>query len=326
VPGRPWLAVLAALLVAYQPMYGFISGAVNNDVGVNAGAAALELLLLRLLRRGITVPWGLLTGALLAILPTIKGTALSLYPVAALVLLATLWRHRRRSDWLGLVALLLAGAVVAEVSVQALSGLQASSPATGTAAVSTNANAVSNALHDLPEYASYLWEALLPRLPFMPHHFPPAQPGFALFHYPGFLIFIERGWGAFGWYDIFFPTWVYAVIFFSMCLAVPIGAWAARREWAWVRSHKLELLALLAMPVAVIMGFEAAYYTPFARPAIAEFGRYAFPAIAPTAVLVVGALAVVGRRRMLGAGVVLLVAMLGLSYAAQLLTLTSFYA
>ena len=26
-PGRPWLAVLAALLVAYEPMYGFISGA-----------------------------------------------------------------------------------------------------------------------------------------------------------------------------------------------------------------------------------------------------------------------------------------------------------
>ena len=43
--GRPWLAVLAALLVAYEPMYGFVSGIVNNDVGVNAtrggaGAAA----------------------------------------------------------------------------------------------------------------------------------------------------------------------------------------------------------------------------------------------------------------------------------------------
>jgi len=42
-PARPWLAVLAALLVTYEPMYGFISGLVNNDVGVNAGAAALEV-------------------------------------------------------------------------------------------------------------------------------------------------------------------------------------------------------------------------------------------------------------------------------------------
>jgi hypothetical protein len=44
--GRAWLAVVAALLVAFEPMYGFVSGIVNNDVGVNAGAAALELLLI----------------------------------------------------------------------------------------------------------------------------------------------------------------------------------------------------------------------------------------------------------------------------------------
>jgi predicted membrane-bound mannosyltransferase len=77
-PRRPWLAVLAALLVAYEPMYGFVSGIVNNDVGVNATAAALELLLIRLLRRGVTIPWGALTGAVLILLPSVKGTGLSL--------------------------------------------------------------------------------------------------------------------------------------------------------------------------------------------------------------------------------------------------------
>jgi hypothetical protein len=80
------------------------------------------------------------------------------------------------------------------------------------------------------------------------------------------------------------------------------------------------------MPVAVIVGFVAAYYTPGMRPAIAEFGRYAFPAIGPIALLVVGALHAFGRRRMLAAAVALLVAMIALSYAAQLLTLTGFYA
>ncbi len=49
-PRKRWLAVLAALLVSFEPMYGFISGGVNNDVGINAGAAALELLLLRMSR------------------------------------------------------------------------------------------------------------------------------------------------------------------------------------------------------------------------------------------------------------------------------------
>ena len=83
---------------------------------------------------------------------------------------------------------------------------------------------------------------------------PPAHPGFVLFTDPGFVIFVERGWAAFGWYDVLFPHWVYVVIFLAMVLAVPLGAWAARREWSWVRRHWLELLALIAMPVAVVIG------------------------------------------------------------------------
>ena len=116
-PGRPWLGVLAALLVAYQPMYGFISGAVNNDVGVNAGAAALELLLIMMLRRGVTLRLGLLTGGLLIALPIVKGTAYSLYPVVGIALLATLYRHHRRAGIPGWAALAAAALVVRELSV-----------------------------------------------------------------------------------------------------------------------------------------------------------------------------------------------------------------
>jgi hypothetical protein len=326
-PGRAWLAVLAALLVAYQPMYGFISGIVNNDVGVNACAAALELLLIRMLRRGITIRWGLLTGVVLIALPIVKGTGLSLYPVAALVFMATLWRHHSRADLHGFAALAIGGALVAELSAHVLSLVQPAASASGTGAISTNANAASEALHHIPKFLAYLWEALLPRLPFMPNYFTvPAHPGFALFTDPGFVIFVERGWGAFGWYDVFFPKWVYVVIFLAMVLTVALGLLAARREWGWVRRRWLEVLAVMAMPVAVVTGFVAAYYEPAAKAIIPEFGRYAFPAIGPLAVLVVGALHAFGRRRMALVGVGLLVAMIALSYASQLLTLTSFYA
>ena len=325
-PGRPWLAVLAALLVAYEPMYGFMSGIVNNDVGVNAGAAALELLLIRMLRRGITIPWGALTGAVLIALPIIKGTGLSLYPVAGLVFLATLWRRHSRSDLYGWVALVLGAVLVAELSTHVLSILQPTASATGSGAISSNASAVSEALHHIPRFLSYLWQALLPRLGFMTRYFPPPRPGFPLFNDPGFVIFVERGWAAFGWYDVFFPRWVYIVIFLTMLAVVPLAVWAVRREWRWLGRHRLEALALIAMPAAVIVGFAAAYYDPHPRVLIAEFGRYAFPAIGPLAVLVVGALHAFGRRRMLTAAVGLLVAMIGLSYASQLLTLTSFYA
>jgi hypothetical protein len=153
----------------------------------------------------------------------------------------------------------------------------------------------------------------------MTRHFPSSV-------YPAFEIFVERGWATFGWYTVSFPHWLYVVILIAILAVIPLSVLAARREWSWVRRHWLEVLVLIATPVVVIVGFEAAYYTPAARPVIGEVGRYAFPAIGPLAVLVVGALHALGRRRMLDVGVGLLVAMIALSYASQLLTLTSFFA
>ena len=320
-PGRPWLGVLAALLVCYQPMYGFISGAVNNDVGVNAGAAALELLLIMMLRRGVTLRMGLLVGALLVALPVVKGTAYSLYPVAGIALLATLWRHHSRADipgWTALVATALAlresAARFAHVFRPAPAGastpLEAGAPA----------GAVSEALAHPLGYLGYLWQVFLPRLPFMARHWESTN-------FPGFVIFVERGWGAFGWYDVFFGHHYYYYVIFAVMIAVPIlGLIALRREWHFVRRHVLELALLVLMALAVVAGVEAAFYTTGTRPAVAEFGRYAFPAIAPLAVLVVASLHAFGRRGIVFAGAGLLVAMVALSYSSQLLTLTGFYA
>ncbi|HTZ87500.1 MAG TPA: hypothetical protein VMB05_12605 [Solirubrobacteraceae bacterium] len=324
-PSRPWLGVLAALLVAYEPMYGFVSGIVNNDVGVNATAAALELLLIRLLRRGITIPWGALTGVVLLLLPSAKGTGLSLYPIAALAFAIGLWRHHRRADLAGWAALALSAVLVAELVAHVVN--PAFGPPTGggvggvnatASAIGSNANAVSEALHHFPDYLAYLWQVFLPRLPFMTAHFSPGG-------YPGFVIFIERGWAAFGWYDVLFPGWVYTVILAVSLLVLLLMPWAARREWHWISAHWAETLVVVLTPAAVIVGFTAAYYSATARPAIAEFGRYAFPAIGPIALLVVGALHAAGRRRLPLISAGLLVAMIGLSYASQLLTLTAFY-
>ena len=325
-PGRPWLAVLAALLVAYEPMYGFISGAVNNDVGVNAGAAAVELLLILLVRRGFTWKLSLLAGGLLIALPIVKATGDSLYPVAGVALLAALWRHHRRVDAFGVAALAAAALAVHELATHLSSvfrsGVAAGAGGAGAGGTSGSAaaeGAVSLVLAHPLGYLAYLWEVFLPRLSFMAPHFETAGP-------PAFLIFVERGWGAFGWYDVLFPHWVYRVILVCM-LAVPLLAVvAARREWRFVRGHLIDAGLLLLMPIAVVAGFEAAYYTPGIRPLVAEFGRYAFPAIAPLAVLMVASLHAFGRRWALLGGAGLLVAMLALSYVAQLVTLTGFYA
>ncbi len=317
-PGRAWLAVLAALLVAYEPMYGFISGAVNNDVGVNAGAAALLFLLFRMARRGVTLPWGVLTGGLLILLPIVKGTALSLYPIAGLALAISVWRHhRRRADVLGWVGLALGALVVHELSVH-LSGTF--HPVVSGSAAPAPATAVVGLAREHPlGFLAYLWELFLPRLPFMAPHFPGLGN-------PAFTIFVKRGWAAFGWYDVLFAHRVYVVIAVAMALVPLLGLVAIGREWPFVRRNALDFGLLVATPLAVMAGFEAAFYTLGTRPFLPEFGRYEFPAIICLAALVVAALHAFGRRWVLPVGVGLAVAMIALSYAAQLLTLTTFYA
>ena len=99
-----------------------------------------------------------------------------------------------------------------------------------------------------------------------------------------------------------------------------------RRELAFVQTNLFELFVLVLMPVAVLAGVEAAFYLSAPRTTIAEYGRYFFPVIAPLAVLVVASLHSFGRSRMIYAGAGLLGGMLALSYASQVLTLTTFYA
>jgi len=317
-PGRPWLAVLAALLVAYEPMYGFISGVVNNDVGVNAGAAALLFLLLRMARRGVTLPWGLVTGGLLIALPIVKATSYSLYPVAGLALLVAVWRHHRgRAEVLGWVGLSLGALIVQELQVH-LSGIF--HPVGAGSASAPAATAVVGLAREHPlGFLAYLWELFLPRLPFMAPHFTGLGN-------PAFTIFVKRGWGAFGWYDVLFAHWVYVAIAAAMAIVPLLGLVAIRREWPFVRRNALDFGLLVAAPLAVMAGFEAAFYTTGVRPFFAEFGRYEFPAIICLSALVVASLHAFGRRGALYAGIGLLTATIALSYAAQLLTLTAFYA
>lgn len=323
-PRRRWLAVVAALLVAYEPMYGFISGGVNNDVGVNAGAAVLELLLLRVLTRGLTVRRALLTGVALALLPYVKGTAYSLWVVAAVVLLFALvreLRHAPRGDWVKRLrpwAVFGAGLIVVHVAwTRGAAGLQASSSHT---AASAGAVVGANpALHHLARFASYLWQVLLPRLPFMHSQFVGVG-------YPFKVIFVERGFAAFGFYSVYFPQIdLYRAIMIVMYLTPVAAIVAARRERAFFRRNLWPLLMLVLTPAVVVVGFESEFFTPVARNFVPEFGRYAFPAIGPLAILVVGSLYAFGRRAVPWLATGLAVAMIAFSYASQLLTLTAFY-
>jgi hypothetical protein len=310
-PQRRWLAVIAGLLVAFQPMYGFISGTVNNDVGADAVGAALTLLLVRLVRRGPTIGGATLTGALLMLAPVVKGSGYFFIPVAGLAVLLALWRRHRRAD-LPAWAVLSAAAAAAQVLWARASGLFHR-----TVFTTPGGGSPTGAEPVFSSYLAYLWQVFFPRLGFMAPHFANGPPAYT--------IFVERGWGAFGFYTVYFPGWVYDVIEVLMFAVLLLALIACVREWPFLRRNLASIAVLVFVPIAVVAGVEAVYYTSGVRSQVAEFGRYAFPALAALAVLVTASLHAFGRRVLPLVGAGLVAAMIALSYAGQLLELTRFY-
>ena len=319
-PTRRLLAIGAGLLVAFQPMFTFIAGAVNNDMGVNAAAAVLCYLLIRGLRRGPSTMLAAAIGIMLVVAPLAKGTALALYPAAGIALAGMLWRHHSRRD---LVAYAVLGVALtaSALSWTALSGVFDRSFFTtpGGTAPTASGGIGASVLDEPGAYLSYLWQEFLPRLPFLNRHFTES--------WPAFDIYVKRGWGAFGWYTIGFPHWVYVVIVTVMLTVAAAAAAAIVRYRRIARSVAVELLVLVAIIAGVIAGVAAAYFTPGGpRPGIAEQGRYAFTAIAPLAAVAVGACTVLGRRATPALVAALVTCVMGLYLASQLLALANFYA
>jgi 4-amino-4-deoxy-L-arabinose transferase-like glycosyltransferase len=318
LPRRPFLAVAAGLLVAFQPMFSFMSGAINNDMGVNAAAAALLFLLMRGLRRGLTVPLAAAIGVTLVVAPLAKGTALALYPAAALALGGMLWRRRSRADLPAYATLaaafglaVVAWALIAPAFDRSFFTTPGGTSPTGSGGVGTQV------LENPTAYLSYLWQEFLPRLPFMTDLHPQ--------RWPAFDIYVERGWAAFGWYAIMFPRWVYVAIAGTMLAAGALCGLAIWRERAAARPRALELTVLVVAIAGMVVGVAAAYFTPEGRSVVAEQGRYAFTVIGALAAVAIGACVAFGRGLIVTAATVMVAAMMSLSVASLLLALSGFY-
>jgi len=319
LPGHPVAAAAAGLLVAFHPMFGFISGAVNNDNGINAAAALSLYLLIRGLRRGLTWPVGLALGATLAIAPLMKETGYEIYPAAALGLLGMGWRQHRLHDMRAWAAVLAAFAALRGIwsLLQPVFYPTVAGHSTGGGVVATSALSVAE--HMPGRFLVYLWELFLPKLSFMGSLFPPVWPFRS--------IYVVRGWGAFGWYVWIFPNWVYLIIIVAMALVGVLTGSAALRERRAIVTRSFEVAVIALFPICTLVAVEAAFFTPNGggRTVVAEQGRYIFPAITAFAAIAVAGTFGIGRRWHVLLATTLVVAMIGLSYASQLLTLGSFY-
>jgi len=315
IPSRPELAVAGGILVAFHPMFAFMGGAVNNDMGVNAGAAVVLYLLVRGLRRGLSWRLGLALGAALAVLPLLKGTGYALFPIAAFAGLGMLVRRHGRRELAGAAAA-LAALVVVTLAWQAIA------PSFGRTTFTTPNEGVPGEglapLTDPGGYLSYVWQIFLPRLPFMSDLW--------LQEWPFYDIYVVRGWGAFGWYQVNFPRPVYSAIVAALAIVLVLGVVVLVRRWDAVRRRGWETIVLLGVGAAIIGGVEAFYYTPAPRGAIiAEMGRYAFPAITAFAALAVAATLGAGRKRAGLVAAALAAGMVVLNSAGQLSALAGFY-
>jgi 4-amino-4-deoxy-L-arabinose transferase-like glycosyltransferase len=316
LPRRPWLWTLGALAVAFQPVFGFIGGGVDNDNLVWVASAALFWLLARSFRRGLSVRRALGIGAALSVGLLTKGTMYGLVPGTLLGLAFLAWGSRRAGG-------ILAGVVGAAASlvpfgvwlainhaVLARSGNTTTGGFTGTADTS------------LSGQLSYLWQFYLPPLPFMHHHWFTGYP-----RYPLWQTFFEGFVGRFGWFSFGFPLWVNVVglVVFVVAGGFVVAALIRLRPAIRRRLPETAVYLTLAVGVFLLVGV-AGYRYRLGFATNFEQTRYLFGLLPLYALLVALAARGGGRRFAPIVGAVLLCGAIADSVFSQLLTISHYFA
>ena len=248
---RPYLAVGAAAFVAFNPMFDFMSGAINNDIIAALAGAAVTLGCVRLLRDegGLSRRWGVILGVLfgLALLSKFNLAAIALTIEVAVTW--TAWRKKQWRQWwqaniaIALTTLLIAGGwfVRNQILYGEPTGVRELTELWG---VRDPADSWGVAIFELP----YMWTSL---------------------------------WGRFGYGQIPLPQVIYdglwwLALFATAGLALPL---LRRRPDLRQAGFPLAVLAL-----NVVLFFSVIFYYLLISPA-GPMGRFFFPAQPSLAIL-----------------------------------------
>ncbi|HTC59669.1 MAG TPA: DUF2142 domain-containing protein, partial [Solirubrobacteraceae bacterium] len=309
LPGVPWAATVGALCVAVQPLFGFMSGALNPDDMVYAVSAALFLCLARAFRRGLTRAGAIVLGVLIVVglltKLTFVGVALGVF--ASLVLLGVRESRSRGRQALVPVAI-AAGIGVAPVALYALVNTLSGKPAFGFTSGLATIFANGSIFHEI----SYVWQLYLPRLPGMTDYFR----GISTYRD----IWFDRFVGLYGWLDTQFPNWVENVavvpvtaIALLCARALVIRRQAVRARWLELASYAaISLGTLLMVGLVSYDGNAVQHQESFVDP------RYLLPLLPLLGAVVVLALRGAGRRWAPMAGAVIVFAFLAHDIFSQL--------
>jgi predicted membrane protein DUF2142 len=325
LPRVPWAWTVGALAVAFQPLFGFMTGTVNNDALLWPICAAVFLALARSFRRGLTVKRGAAIGGLVAAGVLTKGSMFGLLPGIGVALLLMIWRapreQRRRA--------LLAAGVAASVALVPIAGWIVANDALFSRPSSTTSSGflAQTGEYKWREFVSYLWQSYLPRLPFMTDQFPNAEPGFPGYpDYPLWETYFQGLVGRFGWFQYGFPEWAN---FVALGIWLAILGFFGRALWVCrkaLRRRWPELVTYLAIAAGVLLLVAVAGYRyRIDNHVNFEQTRYLFPLLALYGALV-AIVAARGARRLAPAlGALLVVLAFGQNVFAAIVTVERYY-
>jgi 4-amino-4-deoxy-L-arabinose transferase-like glycosyltransferase len=315
LPATRWAWTVGALGVAFAPLLGLMSGAVNPDALLCAISTALLYCLARGFRRGLTPRLALLTGVVIAAGLLTKLTFVGLLPGAMLGLTLLALRARRVSTRLAYRSLAIASATAfAPVFGYVLLNTLAGRSAYGIVSNGLTTATDRPILHE----ASYIWQFFLPRLPGM-HDYFPGLPTTRTFWIDGFV-------GLYGWVDTVFPPWVYDIALIPLALLAALIARALLVGRHALRHRLTELIvyATIAIGLMVLIGGSDYQEYPLVVGNYAQ-PRYLLPVIALYGAALALAARGAGRRWGPVAGASIVVLLIAHDVFSQLLEISRYY-
>jgi hypothetical protein len=318
LPGAPWTWTVGALAIAFQPVFAFMSGGVNNDDLLYTCGAALFFLTARAFRRGLTPGLGAAIG-LSAVAGTLtKQSMAGLLPGVALGLAWLIWRTPRESRRLAVRGGAIAGGVVA---VPAAAWVLLTSYAIGRpgdAVLGGLTSAQTSSVSTVSGQLSYFWQVFLPPLPSMDDLLP---------HWIPWWVWTRGFIGIFGWFEAAFQGWVYYLGAAILGLIAALSGGELWRRRDAVRARWAELATYVLMGAGLLLVIEIAAYRYYASSTqYFEQARYLFPLLALYAGIVALAARGAGRRWGPAVGAFLVVLFMGHSLFSMFQVIARYYA
>ncbi len=318
IPGHPWSWTVGALGVAFQPLFGFVSGGVNSDALLFAAAAALFYCLARAFRRGLTTQLAVAIGAVVAVGFLGKLNFIGLLPGAAVGLLVLARRQQGALTW---SALRLPGIALGVASVPILLGMLLNVAVWDRPAIGASSGVFKTSGVDgsISEALSYVWQFYVAPLPGMTHHLPLE---FALRDY-----WVRGFVGRYGWIDTSFAPWVSNLGLALLALLTALVAAALARSRTTVRARLAEIVVYLLMAAGLMLLVGLASYNLYVQ----ELGgalqmRYLLPLLALYGAGLALATRAAGPRWAPAIGTAIVMLALAHSLFSQLLAISRYYA